>query len=444
MSWLDDYASTASQFVDAPTAFQKVAAYWTLGAALGKRIFYQFGMVPVYPNLYTVFVGKSGFIKKSLTKNFALDVLNAAIPDLDLPGRGSPEAFRDALEEREWYGVLHYDEFYEFLAKSRKDYTADMDVVLMELFAHGRKTPIRTKTSGEIRIPNNAILSFIAPTTLEYMLKGMKKDDFMSGKMARFMLIAADQDIEYPVPPPMPHTTIPYLGMRLRQLIPGLGGPTQPLEMKETPDARKTLEDYYYAIKKRVESNGNFYFGGSFSRAQMYAIKLAMIHAVANGRMTIQSDDYDAIQPMISNWAECLDGVVEKVAVEDRFHELVMKAEGYLKKNPASTQRDLQRFMRLRKLEMNDVMEHLKVSGLVDLSIHTEVGSTKIRYLNGHAHHNGTNGTSGTNGTAAAPTPDDLLKREIEAAENPGADPTGAPPPQFQMSPDAPLSKPKK
>lgn len=438
MSWLEDYATTASQFVDAPTTFQKVAAFWTLGSALGKRVFYQFGMVPVYPNLYTVFVGKSGQIKKSLTKNFALDVLAAAVPDLDLPGRGSPEAFRDSLEERDWYGVLHYDEFYEYLAKGKKDYTADMDATLMELFAHGRKSPIRTKTSGEIRIPNNAIIAFIAPTTMDLLLASIRKDDFMSGKMARFMMVAADQDIEYPVPPPMPHTTVPYLGMRLRQLIPGLGGPLQPVEMKETPAARKTLEDYYYAIKDRVVNNANPYFGGSFSRAQMYAIKLAMIHAVANGRMTIQSDDYDAIQPIISNWAECLDSIVEKVNVEDRFHQLVLKAETFMKIHPVTTQRDLQRHMRLRKMEMNDVVEHLKVSGLVDFSIHTEVGSTKIRYLNGHAHHG--------NGASAGPvTPDDVLKREVEAAENVGPDPTGAPPSApIMFSDDAPLSKPKK
>lgn len=431
MSWLDDYASTASKFVDAPTVFQKVAAYWTLGSALGKRVFYQFGMIPVYPNLYTVFVGKSGQIKKSLTKNFALDVLGAAIPDLDLPGRGSPEAFRDALEERDWYGVLHYDEFYEYLTKRKKDYTADMDATLMELFAHGRKSPIRTKTSGEIRIPNNAIIAFIAPTTMDLMLASIRKDDFMSGKMARFMMVAADQDIEYPVPPPMPHTTVPYLGMRLRQLVPGLGGPTQQIEMKETAAARQTLEDYYYAIKERLVTNTNPYFAGSFSRAQMYAIKFAMIHAVANGRMTIESGDYDAIQYLITNWAECLDSIVERIAVEDRFHELVLKAETFLQRNPSTTQRDLQRHMRLRKLEMSDVMEHLKISGLVNLALNTtEVGSTRINYLNGHA-------------LPAAPQ-DDVLKRDLERAESAGSDPSGVATAPITFSDDAPISKPKK
>ncbi len=417
MSWLDDYASTASQYVDAPTTFQKLAAYWTLGAALGKRVYYQFGMIPVYPNMYTVLVGKSGQIKKSLTKNFALDVLASAIPDLDLPGRGSPEAFRDALEERDWYGVLHYDEFYEYLTKRKKDYTADMDTTLMELFAHGRKSPIRTKTSGEIRIPNNAIISFIAPTTADMLHAGVRKDDFMSGKMARFMFVAADQDIEYPEPPPMPSTTINYLGMRLRQLIPNLGGPVQPIEVKATPEAHDTLKDYYYAIKDRLQGNPNPYFSGSFSRAQMYAIKLATVHAVANGRMTIEPCDYDAIQSIISNWAECLDDIVSKIEVEDRFHELILKAEVFLKRNPSTTQRDLQRHMRLRKLELQDVIEYLKVSGTVDVALNNDIGSTRLAYR-GNGHSNG-NGHVPASAPSATASPEEILRHQVELAENP-------------------------
>lgn len=412
MSWLDEYANTASKYVDAPTAFQKVAAYWALGAALGKRVYFQFGMQPVYPNLYSVFVGKSGFIKKSITKNFACDVLNGAIADLDLPGRGSPEAFRDALEERDWYGILHYDEFFEYLTKGRKDYTADLDTTLMELFAHGRKTPIRTKTSGEIKIPSNAIISFIAPTTLDLLLKGIRKDDLMSGKMARFMFLAADQDIEYPVPPPMPMTTTQFLGTRLRALIPNVNGPVMSAQMVETPAARQTLEDYYHAIRDRVAAAPSPLFGGSFSRAQMYAIKLAMIHAIANGRMTIEPGDYDAIQFCISNWAECLDEIVRKVDVDDRFHQMILKAEDFLRGHPKTTQRDLQRFMRLRKFEMTDVIEHLKVSGIIDMTMSTDTGSTEIYYKG-----------SGSSATANA---DEQRDRDIEMAENPGPDPSQA------------------
>lgn len=414
MSWLDDYASTASKYVDAPTPFQKVAAYWTLGAALGKRVFFQFGMQPVYPNLYTVFVGKSGFIKKSITKNFACDVLEAAIPDLDLPGRGSPEAFRDALEERDWYGVLHYDEFYEYLTKGRKDYTADLDTTLMELFAHGRKTPIRTKTSGEIKIPASAIISFIAPTTLDLLLRGVKKDDLMSGKMARFLFFGADQDIEYPVPPPMPSNTKQFLGVKMRSLLPTLAASVQSAQMVETAAARQTLEDYYYAIRERVASASSPLFGGSFSRAQMYAIKMAMVHAIANGRMTIEASDYDSIQSVISEWAKCLDEIVSKVDVDDRFHQMILKAEDFLKRHPMTTQRDLQRYMRLRKFEMSDVIEHLKVSGIIDMHLSTDTGSSKILYQNGHA-------SGSSNGTVSE---EEQRQRDIEAAENPGPDPT--------------------
>jgi hypothetical protein len=413
LSWIDEYANTATQFVDAPTMFQRVAAYWALGAAIGKRAYFQFGMIPVFPNLYTVLVGKSGFVKKSVTKNFALDTLGQAIPDLDLPGRGSPESFRDSLEERDWYGVLHYDEFFEYLVKGRKDYNADLDVTVMELFAHGRKTPIRTKTSGEIKIPSNAIISFVAPTTLDLLLRGIKKDDLMSGKLARFMFVTADQDIEYPVPPPMPHTTIPYLGKRLKSMLPPTATSANPLLMTEAPEARQALIDYYHAIRERVGNAASPLFGGSFSRAQVYTIKLAMINAVANGRTIILPDDYAAIQDLVSNWATCLDEIIKKIDVEDRFHEQILKAEEYLRVRPVARLGDLQRYMRLRKYEMSDLLEHLKMAGIVEVELNTDVANSKVRYKDPLK--------------AAAPEgspEDEALAREIEMAENIGPDPS--------------------
>jgi len=377
MSWLDDYARTASQYIDAPTIFQKIIGYWTLGAAVGKRVYYQFGSNPVFPNMFLVLVGKSGMIRKSTTKNFALDVLDKVCPDIDLPGRGSPEAFRDALDEKGWYGVLHYDEFYEFLAKRKKDYNADMDTTIMELFSHGRKTPIRTKTSGEIRIPSDAVISFIAPTTLELFIAGISKDDLLSGLMARFMMIEAEKDIHYPVPPPMPDTVKAYLGAKLKELIPNV---QSAVEMKETPEAHGMLESMYDAVNERVAETKHPLFGEAFNRGQVYALKLAMIHALSEKRLVIEKSDYEKIMPFISNWAEALKNVVERVSVEDRFQEQIVEAEKFLRQHPKTTTQAIQGHMRLRKYEMQDLVHHLVESGLVSLmdSVDAKGKTTRI------------------------------------------------------------------
>lgn len=364
MSWLEDYANTASQYVDAPTVFQKIIAYWTLGAAVGKRMYYKFGSGPIFPNMYLVLVGKSGMIRKSTTKNFALDVLDKVCPDIDLPGRGSPEAFRDALDEKGWYGVLHYDEFYEFLVKRKKDYNADMDTTIMELFSHGRKSPIRTKTSGEIRIPSDAVISFIAPTTLDLFVAGINKDDLLSGLMARFMLIEAEKDIHYPVPPPMPDSVKTWLGANLKQLIPNV---QSAIEMKETPEARAMLEGLYDAINQRVKDTKHPLFAEGFNRGQIYGLKMAMIHAISEKRTVLEKQDYEAIMPYITNWADALESVVQRVAVEDRFHEQIVTAEGFLQDHPRTNQKALQAYMRLRKYEMEDLMHHLTEAGLCEI-----------------------------------------------------------------------------
>jgi hypothetical protein len=387
MSWLDDYQNTATQYVDAPRLFQKAIAYWTLGAALQRTVYYQFGMQPIYPNLFLVLVGKSGAIKKSVTKNFALDVLEHCWPSLDLPGRGSPEAFRDALEEKNWYGVLHFDEFWEFLLKRKKDYSADMDTTIMELFVHGRKSPIRTKTSGEIRIPSEAMISFISPTTLDLLVAGTSRSDMMSGKMARFMMIAAEQDIEYPVPQALPHTIHPYLGAGLKKLVPNVQHSTP---MQETPAARVMLEEVYYGVKDRIKGSGSPLFGSSFSRAQVYAVKLAMINAIANGRMVIDAVDYEETLPLLSVYADTLTGLADKVMSGDGpFQKLVQDAEAFISAHGKVYQSELVKKLAVRKYEQKDVVEYLTASGKVSLVVNasSEKNNVLIWQGNGHMRH---------------------------------------------------------
>jgi len=378
MSWLDDYARIASQYMDAPTVFQKVIAYWTLGAAVGKRVYYQLGSHPISPNMFLVLVGKSGMIRKSTTKNFALDVLDKVCPDIDLPGRGSPEAFRDALDEKGWYGVLHYDEFYEFLAKRKKDYNADMDTTIMELFSHGRKSPIRTKTSGEIRIPSDAVISFIAPTTLDLFVAGIKKDDLLSGLMARFMFIEAEKDIHYAVPPPMSDNIKTWLGAKLKELVPKV---EKSVEMKETPEAHGMLEAMYEAVNDRVAATKHPLFGEAFNRGQVYALKMAMIHALADGRLILEKGDYEAIMPFITNWAEALKNVVERVSIEDRFQEQIAVAERFLRDHPKTTTKALQAHMRLRKYEMQDLVHHLTETGMVSMMDSVDAAGKTTRIM---------------------------------------------------------------
>jgi hypothetical protein len=375
---LDDYAERASQYIDAPTVFQKALAYWTLGSAIGKRVYYQFGSGPVFPNMFLVLVGRSGMIRKSTTKNFALDVLDKVCPEIDLPGRGSPEAFRDALDEKGWYGVLHYDEFYEFLAKRKKDYNADMDTTIMELFSHGRKSPIRTKTSGEIRIPADAVISFIAPTTLDLFVAGLAKDDLLSGLMARFMLIEAEKDIQYAVPPPMPDSVKTWLATKMKELIPNV---QNAVEIKETPEARGMLEAMYDAINERVKETKNSLFGEAFNRGQVYALKLAMIHAIAEKRLVLEQRDYEAVMPFITNWAEALKNVVERVSVEDRFQEQIAEAERFLRDHPKTTSKALQGYMRLRKYEMQDLVHHLTEAGLCEVMDSVDASGKTTRII---------------------------------------------------------------
>jgi len=167
----------------------------------------------------------------------------------------------------------------------------------------------------------------------------------------------------------MPNTVPGLLGARLKQMIPP---GTTPIQMGETPEAHAYLEAYYYAIKDRCDKMMTSLFSSSFNRAQVYALKLAMIHAIADGRTTIEQGDYEAINPFITTWAETLKNVVERVATEDKFQEQILKADRFLQSHPRTTARHLQQFMKLRQYELKDLLSYLQEAGICRFG--TEVG----------------------------------------------------------------------
>ena len=63
--FLKDFLDFASPLTEASTQFHIGTALATLSAATGRRVYLDFGIKPIYPNLYVLVVGKSGISRKS-------------------------------------------------------------------------------------------------------------------------------------------------------------------------------------------------------------------------------------------------------------------------------------------------------------------------------------------------------------------------------------------
>lgn len=371
MSWIDDYVTNALPYSEAPKIFQEACAYWAAGTILGRSIYYKFGAEVVYPNMYLLMVGKSGEPKKSSARNFAIGVIERARPGVRLPDLGSPEAFRDSLESRNWFGYLAFDEFSAYLAKARRDYTSDMNETVMELFHYGPKSLKATKTSGEVQMPTDAVISFIAGSTTDTLVKKLRSDELLSGSMGRIMTILADADKKLPRPPELDERVLDNLADRIRGLKPPdpKSDPKTPIlsvKISETPESAAYHDAIYEAIGARKQEIARTTFSSAFSRAQSYAIKIAMINAILDRRTFMIAADFEKATYFLREWAEGIAEISALVEQNDPFQRILSKLEAYLRAHPHTTKRDIQRYMRLKSYEIKEAMDFLAEQGLIE------------------------------------------------------------------------------
>lgn len=184
-SFLLHYIIHCASQTNAPFVYHIGGGLATLATSIPKDLHIRFGGA-LYPNLYTLFVGRSGDERKSTSVGFSRELVQLAYPDRIGFGLGSEEGLVESLSEQGTQAI-YIDEFGNFLSKSgNQGYFESVKSRLTDLWdARPTSRRLANKKLIEVRDPR---LSIIAGCATKFLEEYTTTVDWEAGFMGRWLI----------------------------------------------------------------------------------------------------------------------------------------------------------------------------------------------------------------------------------------------------------------
>lgn len=287
------------------------------GHLMGRKVLLRYGM-PLFANHYICLVGDSGSHHKSTIMHLGLEALGNWIDELTpLRSAITSQGLMRHMEQGDGSAIIVLDEIATLLQQKKKDYAADMISRLLELYTCPARADHVVK--ADPIIVNNAFLTIISASTMEYLRNGLTVQDLMAGFGNRMTFIVGDPRTEQAWPgKPV------FEDLAWHRLAKAEG------EMLLDSDAR-TLWEAYYNDLTLLQSEYTPFLRSMSQRLPEKVLKMAMVRATWAGTYTIDSETLASA----IDWAQYLQEGIESLtpAFEDA-EQLVLKAirDGFVTK----------------------------------------------------------------------------------------------------------------
>ena len=321
--YLNDYLALVED-TESPRLFHVWQALFNVSCALGRRCWFPFGPMQIFPNQYILLVGTPG-TRKSTAASFGKKQLKSATGVRFAPQDTAGQ--RQGLVAAMQGGDQTSKEFLDNVDLASKDATLNSISDLMEVtnqpeeemaqFVSEADKHHLAVVSGEfsrfIGQNNLQMLDFLATMwdgdDYEYQLKSSRvelKNPLLNiigcttptsiansmppaaggqGFLSRMILVYGARKYKLVARPSLPDQEVmDRVQNQLNDIYYKMAG-----AFSETDDARRLSEDLYSYRLEIADSR----FGYYAERRYTHLIKLAMVLAAANGRMEIRSIDYD-------------------------------------------------------------------------------------------------------------------------------------------------------
>lgn len=209
--WLEGYYKYVED-TESPKLFHKWTAFSIIGAALQKKVWFNFGRIKIFPNLFVVLVAEPGIARKTQAISFGEEIVSQISGVTTSADAITPQAMLEDLEEarqeepmRDGSTFIHNSlfimsgEFESFLGQ--KGDNQKMIVLLTDLFdCKARPYRYRTKHSGSNKI-ESPFLALHAATTPESLASALPAKAIGGGLTSRIIFPwAEDKDKKVPIP----------------------------------------------------------------------------------------------------------------------------------------------------------------------------------------------------------------------------------------------------
>jgi hypothetical protein len=377
--YLRAYTEFASAGTMAPPEFHLACGLAQMATLLSNRVVFELGRHPYPAALWLVLLGKAG-TKKSSAISLATHLLDMATDGkYRLPKEATRESLFSLLGARPT-GYMPMSEFLGFLERSKLEYMSAIKEDLCDIFDHPAKMERRLQ-SGSTYVSWPAVTIMGAAVT-DSLAEWVRRKDLAGGFLSRFLFIPQVSPVTYigldsKGPDPREDDLIAGL-IRAKHMV-----PTQTHHVRIPPDARKVWEDY---DKPMTEADVPVEFSGFANRLGLYALKLSLCYALAEGRLEPSKEDmWNAIMFVEFSRTQVED-LVQNVFTGSKEGAELFKLRDLMTRmangHPEGwlDRRDVLRRSHLKVWNFDRVMETLEATGEVETdTVKPETGPARQR-----------------------------------------------------------------
>lgn len=183
--WLEAWPTA-----EPPLSYILFSAMSMLGAALGRRVYFDQDVHRLYPMLNLLLIGPSG-IGKSTSIGMGFELIKS-LPATEQPqiikGKATPEKLHEDLVVQP-HAIIFASELANFFSKSK--YMEDMIPYVTQLLDYEDEAQRRTK-GGSLQVVHQPSVTIVGGSTVEW-LQGQLPDSAASGGfLARFLIVKED------------------------------------------------------------------------------------------------------------------------------------------------------------------------------------------------------------------------------------------------------------
>jgi len=403
--WMEGYYSYVAN-TESPRLFHKWTAFSVIAGALQKKVWFNFGRIKIYPNLFVVLVSEPGISRKTQAISFGEEIV-AEVSGIHRSADAiTPQAMLEDLETakedeqmRDGSTFIHNSlyiisgEFESFLGQ--KGDNQKMIVLLTDLFdCKTRPYKYRTKHSGS-NVIESPFLNLLAATTPESLASCLPARAIGGGLTSRILFPwSEDKGTKVPVPGVTSWEELQTYRkensevQRIKKelvsdlaVIRGLSG-----GYNYTNESYQWWVDWYTDYDERSPTRlcKDTAFKGWYSRKPLFVLKLGMILSAAKrNTMTVTSDELKEALHHIEEVEASMENAFVAVGKSDIAAEVaevtrIIKQEGIIEERfvRQRTVRDIDntKFDNVIKTVLQQEIAHRTF-------LHPETGVTGIWYI---------------------------------------------------------------
>jgi len=365
-NFITKYVQIFSQRTDAPIDYHYCCAISVISSLINRKIKCSLAQETIYPNCWLFLVGDPTTARKSVATRFAENLLRDVGYNSFLPTDFTPESLIEFLADTPRCLFL-FDEGAGFLTRlNKKTYNADLKYVLCRLYDntdYRRKLRTRRGENTDFRV-ESPYLNQLIGIQPQSLARHSNEEDFESGFCLRFLY-------SYPTYPrklralslltEKDKENYRYLVEEAKKIKEFIDEIEEEEEIKWKEGAFTYFIKWSTALQEESLKTKNPDFKNAIGRLIIYAIKLAMVFAVAEKEKTIDINIIKESCRIITSYFLPMHLRVYNLIKYDINKNLQERIINFLERNGGSaTYRTVAQYLHCRYTDLLDSIDYLQ------------------------------------------------------------------------------------